>query len=100
MKKTINLFICLIMAFSIITGTVTAFALAGDSYMSADIAYHKTDYTKNVLKITGKVDSSISYVTLYVTDSSVQKEDIALLSDISKIKIADAIFVIAPIPTT
>lgn len=91
MKRTINLFICLIMAFSIITGTVTAFALAGDSYMSADIAYHKTDYTKNVLKITGKVDSSISYVTLYVTDSSVQKEDIVLFSDISKIKIADAI---------
>ena len=91
MRKTINLFICLIMAFSIITGTVTAFAMAGDSYMSADIAYHKTDNTKNVLKITGKVDSSISYVTLYVTDSSVPKEDIALLSDISKIKIADAI---------
>lgn len=91
MKKTIKLFICLITTLCIITGTANAFAQTDSPYMSADISYNKTDYSKNVLKITGKTDSSVSYVTLYVTDSSVKKEDIALLSDISKIKIADAI---------
>ncbi len=89
MKKTTKLFICLITALCVIAGISTSYA--SQSYLGADIAYNKTDSAKNTLKITAQVESSAAYVTLYVTDDDVKREDIIALSDISKIKIADAI---------